>query len=83
VEGRKCQPAQSKPGIAPDIDGMAGDVQARPERGLAAGGKLKRPFNTEARDKAGLPAGFYEGLADEAQIKTGSPDFLTQSLPST
>jgi uncharacterized ferritin-like protein (DUF455 family) len=27
-------------------------------------GVLKRPFNTEGRDLAGLPAGFYEGLAD-------------------
>ena len=28
-------------------------------------GRLKRPFNTAARDEAGLPAGFYEGLAGE------------------
>jgi uncharacterized ferritin-like protein (DUF455 family) len=27
-------------------------------------GALKRPFNTEARDEAGLPATFYEPLAD-------------------
>jgi uncharacterized ferritin-like protein (DUF455 family) len=29
-------------------------------------GPLKRPFNTEARDQAGLPAAFYEPLADPA-----------------
>jgi uncharacterized ferritin-like protein (DUF455 family) len=46
-------------------------------------GKLKRPFNTEARDKAGLPAGFYEGLADEGPDRDGLQDFLTQSLHST
>ncbi|MGB8843101.1 MAG: hypothetical protein WCC64_18760 [Aliidongia sp.] len=63
---------------------MAGDVEAHPERGVVPEAswqalvrrhfmvKLKRPFNTEARDKAGLPAGFYEGLADEAQIEVGS-----------
>lgn len=28
-------------------------------------GALKRPFNTEARDQAGLPADFYEPLATE------------------
>jgi uncharacterized ferritin-like protein (DUF455 family) len=28
-------------------------------------GRLKRPFNTEARDLAGLPAGFYEELAED------------------
>jgi len=28
-------------------------------------GKLKRPFNTAARDEAGLPAGFYEVLAGD------------------
>ncbi|HVJ55387.1 MAG TPA: ferritin-like domain-containing protein [Aliidongia sp.] len=27
-------------------------------------GKLKRPFNTSARDEAGLESGFYEALAD-------------------
>jgi uncharacterized ferritin-like protein (DUF455 family) len=31
-------------------------------------GKLKRPFNTAARDQAGLPAGFYEELAGEDQL---------------
>jgi uncharacterized ferritin-like protein (DUF455 family) len=34
-------------------------------------GRLKRPFNTEARDKAGLPAGFYEALADEEPVERG------------
>ena len=37
-------------------------------------GKLKRPFNTEARDAAGLPAGFYEGLAgEEGDATAASP----------
>jgi uncharacterized ferritin-like protein (DUF455 family) len=43
-------------------------------------GALKRPFNTEARDEAGLPADFYEPLAE---LITPVPDAGGRAMPDT